>query len=334
MTSRNRRIYDQQLLNVYINMYEQTINQIDLLYDDLTQIRESIDYLSGVRNRRGHRNESETAVPSRSSTASENIRSPTVQPTALPTGGESGLNQRNNILSPLFENVNNRRPVARGLLQTFGFGNFTGLGNFYDSVPVAPTQRQIELATRIVSFSSIENPPNTNCPITLDIFERGQNVTQILHCGHVFECLAFENWFRGHTVCPVCRYDIRDYVSSESYADRDAELETEVTLAVDVETNAVQHTDDLSENILNSTGGRNEEDEAERDRLQEMVDNLNLSIEDEELIQTFTNVTGNILNNLLNIPPGENPVTLDNSRYYLDASHNLVFESFMRNNFR
>jgi hypothetical protein len=70
----------------------------------------------------------------------------------------------------------------------------------------------------------------------------------------------------------------------------------------------------------------------ERDRLQAMVDDLPFT--EEEMIQTFTNVTGNILNNLLNIPPNENPVSSDNSRYYVDASNNLVFESFMRNAFR
>jgi hypothetical protein len=70
----------------------------------------------------------------------------------------------------------------------------------------------------------------------------------------------------------------------------------------------------------------------EMDRIQQMVDNLPFT--EEDLVNTFTNVTGNILNNLLNIPSGENPVTSDNSRYYIDASNNLVFESFMRNAFR
>lgn len=319
MSTRNGRIYDQQMLNTYINMYEQTIRQIDLLYDDLSQIRESIDILSGTRRRRGSRGE-ETPP-----TRSRNIVSPIL------TQQTPNLGMPTSNLSGWFQNLNNQ-PLT-GVLPSFG------LGNFYDSVPVAPTQIQIESATRIVPFSSVENPPNTSCPITLDIFDPNSSVTQILHCGHVFDNAAFMRWFRGHTHCPVCRYDIRLHNPFERRQEPEVSLEVQVE-DVDSEDTQPQSTPNTQEQDpprertpqVTPQVTPQMTSQRERERLQAMVDDLPFT--EEEIIQTFTNVTGNILNNLLNIPPNENPVSSDNSRYYVDASNNLVFESFMRNAFR
>ena len=315
MSTRNGRIYDQQMLNTYINMHEQTIRQIDLLYDDLSQIRESIDILSGTRRRRGSRSQEETPP-----TRSRNIVSP-ILTQQTPSSRTPTTN-----LSGWFQNLNNQ-PLTDGVLPSFGFGNF------YDSVPVAPTQIQIESATRIVPFSSVENPPNTSCPITLDIFDPNSPVTQILHCGHVFDNAAFMRWFRGHTHCPVCRHDIRMHNPFERRQEPEVSLEVQVE-DVDSEDTQPQSTPNTTENREETPRERIPQmtPQRERDRLQAMVDDLPFT--EEEIIQTFTNVTGNILNNLLNIPPNENPVNSDNSRYYVDASNNLVFESFLRNAFR
>jgi len=318
-------------------MYEQTSNQIDLLYDDLTQIRESIDILCGIRRRNRNRNTEDDTT----TLFGNELRRPTnvspilSQTTALPTSRTTPLTQSRPNLSAWFQNLNTQSPLARttdGLLQSFG------LGSFYDSVPVAPTQRQIENATRTVEFSSIENPPNTSCPITLDGFDANTRVRQILHCGHVFDAVAFTSWFRGHTHCPVCRYDIREY----SPLRRETASQEQPEVSVDVQIDNVEDQEETSspqpeEETSTETRGETERptqrtNQEEMNRIQQMVDNLPFT--EEELVNTFTNVTGNILNNLLNIPSGENPVTSDNSRYYIDASDNLVFESFMRNAFR
>jgi len=339
--ARNRRINDQQLLNVYINMYEQTSNQIDLLYADLTEIRESIDTLCGIRRRnrsRNHRDDDTTTLFANEPRRAANISPPLSQSTDLPTSRTTPLSQSRPNLSEWFQNLNAQSPLARtdGLLPSFGFG--FGLGNFYDSVPVAPTQMQIENATRLVNFSSIENPPNTSCPITLDGFDANTRVRQILHCGHVFDTESFSSWFRGHTHCPVCRHDIREHTPLRRER---ASQEEQPEVSIDVQIDSVEEQEETQEPVESAStetqGGteRTSERPAQRinqeemNRIQQMVDNLPFT--EEELVNTFTNVTGNILNNLLNIPSG---VTSDNSRYYIDASNNLVFESFMRNAFR
>lgn len=82
--------------------------------------------------------------------------------------------------------------------------------NFLNNVPVFPTPEEISDATRIISFDAVENPINTQCPITLAPFNSTDSVIQILHCGHVFDIVHLNAWFRDNVRCPVCRYDIRE----------------------------------------------------------------------------------------------------------------------------
>jgi len=83
--------------------------------------------------------------------------------------------------------------------------------NFFDPVPVYPTQTQVEIATRRVRYCDIVTPLNTSCPISLEPFNDNDSVTVIRHCGHIFNTTEINNWFRSNCVCPVCRYDIRNY---------------------------------------------------------------------------------------------------------------------------
>ena len=71
----------------------------------------------------------------------------------------------------------------------------------------------------MLCFGNIQNPVNIICPITRDPFEVSEIVTQIKHCSHVFNSSALNTWFLSNCICPVCRYDIRDfltYVDTES----------------------------------------------------------------------------------------------------------------------
>jgi hypothetical protein len=82
------------------------------------------------------------------------------------------------------------------------------------NVVVAPTEVQINQSTTSLIYSNHLQLTNTNCPITLEEFQEGDNLRQIRHCGHTFREHAIQNWFRQNVRCPVCRYDIRDYVAS------------------------------------------------------------------------------------------------------------------------
>ena len=79
-------------------------------------------------------------------------------------------------------------------------------------VDVFPTIEQIETATRAVRYGDIVRPNNSSCPISLDTFNEDDNVTIIRQCGHIFKIESLNIWFQNNCACPVCRYDIREYV--------------------------------------------------------------------------------------------------------------------------
>jgi len=83
--------------------------------------------------------------------------------------------------------------------------------NFLRPVEVFPTTAQIEVATRNVVYSSIVNPINVACPISLENFNNDDVVSVIRYCGHIFKPEDLTIWFRSNCSCPVCRYDIRNY---------------------------------------------------------------------------------------------------------------------------
>jgi hypothetical protein len=101
----------------------------------------------------------------------------------------------------------NRRPIGEDLTRT--------LGSFFDPVVINPTQTQIELATRNVRYCDIVTPMNRSCPISLETFNDNDTVTIIRFCGHIFNTEQIRQWFTTNCRCPVCRYDIRNYNSSQ-----------------------------------------------------------------------------------------------------------------------
>jgi hypothetical protein len=97
--------------------------------------------------------------------------------------------------------------------------------NTLQDVVVRPTQEQITAATEVVSFDESLSHNNTSCPITLEPFIHGERICRIKHCSHLFKRSALNDWFRRNVRCPVCRYDIRDYINEDSEREEDEENE-------------------------------------------------------------------------------------------------------------
>ena len=89
---------------------------------------------------------------------------------------------------------------------------FGGLGPELRNVIVRPSNNQIENATRTFVYHSDVEIFNTRCYITMDDFEEGDELCEILHCKHTFKKTPLMSWFNENVRCPVCRFDIRDYV--------------------------------------------------------------------------------------------------------------------------
>jgi hypothetical protein len=88
---------------------------------------------------------------------------------------------------------------------------------FFDNVPVVPSAEQIDNSVINVRFRDIRFPLNDRCPISLIQFMGHDEVMQISHCGHVFCRAELIMWFQQNARCPVCRYDVRDYVREILY---------------------------------------------------------------------------------------------------------------------
>jgi hypothetical protein len=200
------------LINTYLSMYNSTIRQIDLLYNNLDEIRESIDYIVTT----SLHNNAQTVERTRTRTRTRNTEQrPTIDAPRLSSIPSSPPATRTNT-------SRGSAPLAGEEIFEFTFvprdtHRLTNelqniFRNFYNPVPIAPTLDQINNATRSIRFSEITNPVNTTCPISLERFTSEQSVCQIKYCSHIFNRTQLNAWFSNNPRCPVCRYDIRDYI--------------------------------------------------------------------------------------------------------------------------
>jgi len=81
----------------------------------------------------------------------------------------------------------------------------------YEDVVVRPTNDQIASALETYLYGSLDE--SHTCPITLEPIVEGEEVCRIRHCGHIFKKNAIYGWFSQNVRCPVCRFDIRDYIT-------------------------------------------------------------------------------------------------------------------------
>ena len=84
--------------------------------------------------------------------------------------------------------------------------------NNYNPISIRPSLFQIRRATRILEFRDISNTTHQICPIDREILIPSDTVMQILHCNHYFRESNLRRHFRHNTRCPLCRFDIRNYI--------------------------------------------------------------------------------------------------------------------------
>jgi len=113
--------------------------------------------------------------------------------------------QENNFRSMYYNYYNNRNiDTFRNMLL------YPRPETHYEDVIVTPSTDQVRRATDIFSF--MPTSTETVCPITQEPIERGEEVCRIIHCGHLFKHSAIRSWFQRNVRCPVCRYDIREFI--------------------------------------------------------------------------------------------------------------------------
>jgi hypothetical protein len=199
MSRRSLTLTDDErfLLNHYTNIYNEQLKSIDLMYNELKETRDIIDYITRVDER-----------PRRTTT---------------PTNSPINDTSRHTRNIPENENTTRNRSTSTAV---YRWDYYIPIDDLVD-VAVSPSQEEIANNTRSVSFNNVINPLNNSCPITLERFEENTECTQIIGCGHLFNRDGLQQWLRGNVRCPICRYDIRNG-SEESVTDASFNLLTEM----------------------------------------------------------------------------------------------------------
>jgi hypothetical protein len=79
-------------------------------------------------------------------------------------------------------------------------------------VRIRPSATQIRQGTELLTWCDISDNYQTTCPIDLNLFEATDSILRIRQCSHIFREMNLRRHFRGSSSCPICRFDIRDYV--------------------------------------------------------------------------------------------------------------------------
>jgi len=207
--------FNRALLDIYSDMYTSTLNEIDRLHDVLGGIRESITTLE-ISNRNLSLNQNQNLF--QGSRSRNNNRRNRASFDTTPQTNDSTPQTNRVLLNGRYYTLDYLRPEyfqpmnsdARARWYNALFtDNGQAQRDFNDPVPVIPSANDLRASTIDLIFGSINNPINSSCPISLERFENDTEVTQIIHCGHIFNRENLNTWFQSNVRCPVCRHDIR-----------------------------------------------------------------------------------------------------------------------------
>ena len=192
---------DINMLEFYTQQYNDTYYRINQLQRSLERINENINriYFGEQHNHSNNNiyNNNNTSYRNRNTNRTRNYDASSYLFEPVP--------QRNTPLSPLRRprdslNILNHRDTRWADL----------LPSFFSNVPIFATSEEIRRATTVVRYRDIEYPLNETCPISLERFTDDSYVTQLNHCGHLFNTNELNTWFENNVRCPVCRHDIRN----------------------------------------------------------------------------------------------------------------------------
>lgn len=206
---------DQTDFHNYLQFCQDYQRQMGQIINTYTQMNERLNYYYFQRNTL----QTPINIPYTSEQSSSNNNTQT--PNNNSFNYRQGIPQTYYLTSPL----QTRRYRNTTINDIFG-SVFTNLMNTpQEDVIVRPSDEQIENATQIIRYDTIDNPTHDSCPIDLTPFNGNSYVMQIKHCKHIFHSNNLRLWFNNSVRCPMCRYDIRDYNSDNNSTDEQTTTE-------------------------------------------------------------------------------------------------------------
>jgi hypothetical protein len=360
---RNLTPEQHRLITIYITQYNQTNTHIDLLLDMLDEIRENIiNIINTAQPRRNTLNRQ-----SNTNTGLNRILNQLLNDRQNPD--RNIRYDYNNPINPAiyndyntFNNLHNRRNEHFDM----SYNNIYGRNGYFDmsynnidrnnntiptqnrdvvnlfntflnsTVVVRPTNEQIQNASRVIRYGDIDNPLSQSCPISLDEFNDDDQVRQLLPCGHLFHQNQFQEWFERNTRCPVCRYDIRNYIplsrrNTSNNLTPEHTTDTQVSNATQSTTQPTTQSENITSepNIDNTNIPPVSNINVVRDPISNQIEQLTFDITNQDFTNNFLDqVARNIVQNMLN-SRNQNV----NDRFMIDPSNNILFyETIIRPN--
>ena len=155
-------------------------NNVDLIYDVISQYNENIRNYNSIIDRLVNMLHTEIHPPHRRNTFR-----------FRPARNRSTIPLRSSPVSNTLSQLENNlmyQTTAAYIINILRRGeNNQLLFNEFEDVEVIPTPTQIAHATQIIEYDSSVNYANSSCPITLDYFEDGELICMIRHCKHIFK---------------------------------------------------------------------------------------------------------------------------------------------------
>ena len=261
----------QRLISMYVTQYNQTNTHITRLLETLDDIRNNINYLIGNNMNRNNQTNRSSTRPNR------NNRQYNLHHAINPNSGRGSR-------SGPFIHYDYNNPIERSTyINDFMHDIITNntanihrhdnnphitdfLTTFLNSVPVRPTEEQINNASRLVRFDSIQSPNTSTCAISLEPFASDDTIRQLNHCGHMFFPDQFNQWFSNNVRCPVCRHDIRSSISTSTSTSTSTPTPTSTPTSETIISNPVTNivdqltidisNNEISDNLLSTIASR------------------------------------------------------------------------------
>ena len=325
----------QRLISMYITQYNQTNTHITRLLDTLDDIRNNINTLIGnnVHNMHNMNNMHRTNRSNRSYRQNRqnnfNSSTPPVETRLQNSNPRSFIHydynnpiERSTYIAEFMNDIitNNTANIHRHDNNPHITDFIT---TFLNSVPVRPTQEQINNASRLVRFDSIQTPNSTACAISLEPFGSEDNVRQLHHCGHIFFPDQFNQWFSNNVRCPVCRHDIRSSISPTTIPSPITTESSPTTIPSPITTESSPITTTLTPSTNYNP-------------LSNIIDQLTIDISNNELSDNLiSTIASRFLTNLLNPSTNvnNNNTRSNNDRIVYDpATDAIIFETIIRSN--
>jgi hypothetical protein len=193
---------------------------------------------------------------------------PTTSTRTTASGNTYTTRQTNNIPRQTRNQITRDLPIVERL-------NII-ISDIFQDVIVRPTIDQINTATTCFPYQY--DSSYNQCSITMEEFEENEIVCRIKQCGHTFKKPAIMNWFERSVRCPICRYDIRNYIEENSVEPQN--LDENIVNSENVH-------DNIETNIYDSSYNVN----IVNNEINEIINNLgdNLSSNLTQIFQSYLN---------------------------------------------